>query len=414
MMKEQAIIAGLDLGTTNTTAVIAELGDDTQPFITGLGAAPSKGLRKGAVVNPDAAIDPIRRAIEEAERMAGVEIGSVCVSMSGSLLRGLNNRGVIAITNPDRRITQNDVRRVNESASVITLAGGQEIIDVLPQEYIVDGQDGITDPANMLGTRLGVAVHIITGPITVRQNITTAVNNAGLSVTEVVLEPMAAAEAVLTDDEREYGSVVINLGGETTSLALYQQGAVQHTAIFPLGGSHFTNDLAYGLRTPIPDAERIKREYGCVLASMVAGANHIIDVPSGGDRPPRSLSWEILCEILHSRAEEVLNHINDEIRRAGFERQLSSGVILTGGSAQLRGMVELAERIFDCPARVGYPLGVSGLTEQINSPLYATAIGLVLMAARASGTYSFERQNEAGHKLSKTAARVKGWLSQLF
>jgi cell division protein FtsA len=414
-MTKDGIIVGLDLGTTNTTAVVTEIGVDAQPVIMGIGTAPSRGLRKGAVVNPEAAVDSIRRAVEEAERMSGLDIESVYVSMSGTLLRGLNNRGVVAVTNPDRRITPSDIRRVIETASVITLAGGQEIIDVQPQEYVVDGQDGIADPVNMLGTRLGVAVHIITGPITVRQNVVTAVNRAGLLVSDVVLEPIAAAEAVLTDDEREYGSVVINIGGETTSLAIYQRGAVQHTAIYPLGGSHFTNDIAYGLRTPIPEAERIKRDYGCVLASLAAGsANHTIDVPSGPQRPPRALSWEILCEIMQSRAEEIFNHIHDEIRRAGFERQFSSGVILTGGSALLRGVTDLAERIFDCPARLGDPMGVSGLTEEINSPIYATAIGLVLVAYRGGGSHYYGQPEQAGHRLRRTAARVREWLSHMF
>jgi len=414
-MSKETHIVGLDLGTTNITAVIAEIHADGQLGIMGLGVVPSKGVRKGVIVNPEAAAEPIRRAVEEAERMSGLTVDSVYVSMSGTLLRGLNNHGIIAVTSPDRRITRSDIRRVIETACVVTLPGGHEIIDVQPQEYIVDGQDGISDPIDMVGTRLEVTAHIITGPITVRQNVITAVNRAGLLVTAVVLEPIAAAEAVLTSDEREYGSAVINIGSETTSLAVYQRGAVQHTAIFPLGGSHFTNDIAFGVRTPIPEAERIKREYGCVLSALVMGDNHsVIEVPSMSHRPPRSLSREILCDILQPRAEEILNHVHDELRRSGFDRQLSSGAILTGGGALLSGLSELAEQIFECPTRLGYPLSVSGLTEDVNTPLLATAIGLVGVAHRGGGARHYLAQNNSGRLIARTASRMKHWLGNLF
>ncbi|MBI3949290.1 MAG: cell division protein FtsA [Acidobacteria bacterium] len=414
-MTKETHIVGLDLGTSNITAVIAEMNADGQPEVMGMGVAASRGVRKGVVVNPEAAAEPIRRAVEEAERMSGLTVESVYVSMSGPLLRGINNNGIIAITSPERRITRADIRRVIETACVVTLPGGHEIIDVQPQEYIVDGQDGISDPIDMLGTRLEVSAHIITGPITVRQNVITAVNRAGLLVTGVVLEPIAAAEAVLTSDEREYGSVVINIGSETTSLAVYQRGAVQHTAIFPLGGSHFTNDIAFGVRTPIPEAERIKRDFGCVLSALVVSeGHHVIEVPSMSHRPPRSLSREILCDILQPRAEEILNHVHDELRRSGFDRQLSSGAILTGGGALLRGLSELAEQIFDCPARLGYPLCVSGMTEDINTPLLATAIGLVVVATRGGGTCYYSAQQNSGRLMARTATRMKHWLGNLF
>jgi cell division protein FtsA len=413
MARQETHIVGLDIGTTQTTAVIAEVTDDGQLEIMGVGTAESRGLRKGVIVNPDAAAEPIRRAVEEAERMSGLIAESVHVSMSGTLLRGLNNRGIIAITSADRRITRADIKRVIETACVVTLPGGHEIIDVQPQEYIIDGQDGISDPLDMLGTRLEVAVHIITGPITVRQNIVSAVNRAGLLVADIVLEPVAAAEATLTDDEREYGSAVINIGGETTSLAIYQRGAVQHTAIFPFGGSHFTNDIAFGLRTPIPEAERIKRTYGCVLPALVADRDEVIEVPSVGRRPPRALSRQLLCEILQPRAEEILGHVNEEIKRAGFERELSSGIILTGGGALLQGLSDLAEQIFDHPTRLGYPLGVTGLSEETNSPLYTTAIGLVMIAHRGRLGRSYRAASSPG-AISRTAARVRSWLANLF
>jgi cell division protein FtsA len=414
MSKQDTSIVGLDIGTTRTTAVIAEVNGDGRPEVMGVGAAESRGLRKGVIVNPEQAAEPIRRAVEEAERISGLIAESVHVSMSGTLLKGLNNRGIIAITSADRRITRADIKRVIETACVISLPGGHEIIDVQPQEYIIDGQDGISDPLDMLGTRLEVAVHIITGPITVRQNIVSAVNRAGLLVADVVLEPVAAADATLTDDEREYGSAVINIGGETTSLAIYQRGAVQHTAIFPFGGSHFTNDIAFGLRTPIPEAERIKRTYGCVLPSLVAETEEMIEVPSVSRRPPRSLSREILCEILQPRAEEILGHINDEIKRAGYERELSSGVILTGGGALTQGLADLAEQVFDHPTRIGYPLGVNGMSsDEINSPHYSTAIGLVMVAHRGRMGHYYRAPSQT-KSISRTAARVKSWFGNFF
>lgn len=409
MARQESHIFGVDIGTTRTTAVVAEMNDEGKLEIMGVGVAESRGLRKGVIVNPEAAAEPIRRAVEEAERMSGLIAESVHVSMSGTLLKGLNNRGIIAITSADRRITRADIKRVIETACVVSLPGGHEIIDVQPQEYIIDGQDGISDPLDMLGTRLEVAVHIITGPITVRQNIVSAVNRAGLLVADVVLEPVAAAEATLTEDEREYGSAVINIGAETTSLAIYQRGAVQHTAIFPLGGTHFTNDIAFGLRTPIPEAERIKRTYGCVLPSLTADSDEVIEVPSVSRRPPRTLSRQILCEILQPRAEELLGVVYDEIKRAGYERELSSGIILTGGGSLLQGLADLAEQVFDHPTRLGYPLGISGLSDDIKGPIATTAIGLVLIAHRGRMGHYYRTPSQA-KAMSRTAARVKSWL----
>ncbi len=413
---KQSRVVGLDIGTSQVTAVIAEIKADARPEVMGLGVAPSRGLRKGVVVNPEAAADPIRRSVEDAERMSGLEAESVIVSLSGTSLRGLNNRGVIAITNRDRHITRTDIQRVIETACLIPLPGGHEIVDVQPQEYLVDGQEGITDPLGMVGTRLEVSAHILTGPMAVQQNVITAVNRAGLLVAGVVLEPMAAAEAVLTPDEQEYGAVAINIGSETTSLAVCQRGAVQHTAIFPLGGSHFTNDLAIGVRTPMPEAERIKRDHGSVLSSVAVSDYHsAIEVPSFSQRPPRTLSLEVLCDILQPRAEEIFNQVHDELRRFGFDRQLSSGVVLTGGGALLRGLPELAEQMFDCPARLGYPINVGGMTEEINHPLRATAIGLVQVAARRGGLSSSDvRSSQEGPLAARAAARMKNWFGGLF
>ncbi|MCS6804190.1 MAG: cell division protein FtsA [Acidobacteriota bacterium] len=414
-MTKATHIVGLDLGTSQVTVVVGQIGPTGSLEILGLGQAPARGLRKGVVVNPDAAVEPIRRAVEDAERISGLDIESVYVSMSGTLLRGSNHRGVIAIAGRDRRITAADIQRVIDAACLVTLPGGHEIVDMQPQEYLIDGQDGITDPLGMLGSRLEALVHLITGPATIRQNVVTAVNKAGLYVAGVVSEPIAAAEAVLTADEREYGSVAINIGSETTSLAVYKRGAVQHTAIFPLGGAHFTSDIAIGVRTPIPEAERIKREFGCVLSNISAGhAGATIPVPSFNQRPSRSLSVEVLCDILQARAEEILHGVRDELRRFGWERELGSGVVFTGGGALLAGLPELAEQIFDYPARMGLPLNVSSMTEEIYSPMRATAIGLLHIAARGGALHNQTAWPADAPMVARAASAVKHWFTHWF
>ncbi|HEX8684963.1 MAG TPA: cell division protein FtsA, partial [Pyrinomonadaceae bacterium] len=298
-----------------------------------------------------------------------------------------NAHAPVIVAGRDREITQDDVRRAIESASAIQLPAGREIVDRLPQEFIVDDQDGINDPVGMIGARLAVKVHIVTSPVTARQNVINAVNRAGLVVGEMVLEQLAAAEATLTDDDKEFGAALVDIGAETTGLIIYQRGAVQHTAVFALGGSHFTNDIAFGLRTPIPEAEKIKRGVGCASALSLSESERgeLVDVPSVGGRPPRQLSRQILCDILQPRAEEVLSHVADEIREAGWEGQLSSGVVLTGGGALLNGMVETAEQVFDAPVRLGYPERdrFGGLVEDVQSPAWAAAAGLCLIRQRA-------------------------------
>ncbi|MDQ3747269.1 MAG: cell division protein FtsA, partial [Acidobacteriota bacterium] len=334
----------------------------------------------------------------------------VAINLSGSHIMGVNGQAIVAVSGRerdpvyesghgrrnahapivvagrDREITQDDVRRAIESASAIQLPAGREIVDRLPQEFIVDDQDGINDPVGMIGARLAVKVHIVTSPVTARQNVINAVNRAGLVVGEMVLEQLAAAEASLTDDDKEFGAALVDIGAETTGLIIYQRGAVQHTAVFALGGSHFTNDIAFGLRTPIPEAEKIKRVTGCACALSLSEAerSELVEVPSVGGRPPRQLSRQILCDILQPRAEEVLSHVADEIREAGWEGQLSSGVVLTGGGSLLGGMAEIAEQVFDAPVRLGYPERdrFGGLVEDIQSPAWAAAAGLCLTGQR--------------------------------
>jgi cell division protein FtsA len=430
MTKLVSHTVGLDIGTSRVTCIIGEPAEGGAVNIVGIGEAESRGLRKGVVVDPEAAVESVTRAVEEAERMSGLEAEEVAINLSGSHIMSFNGQAIVAVSGRerepshqnghgngtrrghhtmtvvagrDREITHDDVRRAIESASAIQLPAGREIVDRLPQEFIVDDQDGINDPVGMIGARLAVKLHIVTSPVTARQNVINGVNRAGLVVGEMVLEQLAAAEATLTDDDKEFGAALVDIGAETTGLVIYQRGAVQHTAVFALGGSHFTNDIAFGLRTPIPEAEKIKRTVGCASSMSLTEAERgeLIEVPSVGGRPPRQLSRQILCDILQPRAEEVLSHVADEIRDSGWAGQISSGVVLTGGGSLLDGTVEIAEQVFDAPVRLGYPERdrFGGLVEDVQSPAWAAAAGLCLMAQRAKSAEmraSLARSNGAG------------------
>jgi cell division protein FtsA len=389
MAKRGAHTVGLSIGTSRVTCIIGEPGDVSGALdIVGIGEAEARGLRKGVIVNPENAVEAIKHAVEAAERMSGLEAEEVTINLAGSHIMGFNGQAIVAVSGRDREITPDDVRRAIDSACAIQLPAGREIVDRLPQEFIVDDQDGINDPVGMIGARLAVKVHIVTSPVTARQNAINAVNRAGLVVSDMVLEQLAAAEASLTEEDKEFGSALVDIGAETTGLVIYQRGAVQHTAVFALGGSHFTNDIAFGLRTPIPEAEKIKRSSGYAsstgLSEMERG--ELVEVPSVGGRGPRQLSRQILCDILQPRAEEVLMHVADEIRESGWDRQLSSGVVLTGGGSLLGGMVEVAEQVFDAPVRLGYPERdrFGGLVEDIQTPAWTSAAGLSLVAGRAN------------------------------
>src|ERR1041384_1681131 len=387
MAKRTQHTIGLDIGTSKVTCIAGEPGEGGLLEVVGIGEADARGLRKGVIVNPDAAVDAIKKAVEDAERMSGLEAEEVTINLAGSHILGFNGQAIVAVSGRDREIVPEDVRRAIDSACAIQLPAGREIVDRLPQEFIVDDQEGINDPVGMIGARLAVKVHIVTSPVTARQNVINAVNRAGLVVGEMVLEQLAAAEASLTDDDKEFGAALVDIGAETTGLIIYQRGAVQHTAVFALGGSHFTNDIAFGLRTPIPQAQKIKRVTGCACALSLSEAerSELVEVPSVGGRPPRQLSRQILCDILQPRAEEVLSHVADEIREAGWEGELSGGVVLTGGGSLLGGMVEIAEQVFDAPVRLGYPERdrFGGLVEDIQSPAWAAAAGLCLIRQRA-------------------------------
>jgi cell division protein FtsA len=380
--------------------------------VVGIGVAESAGIRRGVVVNVDAAVDAIKKAIDEAELMAGVEIDSVHLGLSGPHIKGFNSRGVIAVAGKNREITREDVRRAIDAAKAVSLPTGREILHVLPQDFVVDDQDGIGAPVGMLGARLEVNVHIITGSQSSTQNIVGCVNRAGVEVVETVVEQLAASEAVLTQDEKELGVALVDVGGGTTDVAIYERGSLWHTAVIPIGGDHFTNDIAVGLRTPVPDAEKVKRKCGCALSAMV-DEDETMEVASVGGRKPRVMARRILSEILQPRAEEIFHLVWDEIRRAGYEKCLNSGIVLTGGGGILDGMPEIAEQIFDLPIRRGYPGSVGGLADHVNSPTFATGVGLVLYGFRNALSETARAPIGAG-ALVRVAGRLRGLFREFF
>ncbi|MBI2014866.1 MAG: cell division protein FtsA [Candidatus Rokubacteria bacterium] len=374
-------VVGLDVGTTKICAVIARPAAAGGLDVVGVGTAPSRGLRRGVVVNIDSTVEAIKAAVAEAEQMAGVEVAGVYAGVAGGHIKGVNSRGVVAVSGKDREVSEADVERVVEAARAINLPQDREIIHVLPQNFTVDDGDGVREPVGMSGVRLEVEVHIVTAAVTSVQNVVRSVNRAGLAVHDVVLEPLASAEAVLHEDEKELGVLVIDIGGGTTDLALLRGGAVWHTAILPLGGDHITNDIAIGLRTPMADAEDLKKRYGCALTALVP-AEETVDVPSVGGRKPRQLSRQVLSEIIQPRVEEIFTLVARELGRAGFQDAATAGVVVTGGTALMEGVVELAEAVFDQPVRRGVPRGVGGLADVVGSPVYATAVGLAAGGAR--------------------------------
>ncbi len=381
MARRERYLVGLDVGTSKVCAVVGESFDDESFDIVGIGVAESRGIRRGVVVNLEAAVDSIKKAIEEAELMAGVEIDSVHLALSGPHIKGFNSRGVIAVAGKNREITREDVRRAIEAAKAVALPAGREILHVLPQDFVVDEQDGIGNPQGMTGARLEVNVHIVTGAMSSTQNIIACVNRAGVGVQDTVIEQLAASEAVLTPDEKELGVALVDVGGGTADIAIWERGSLWHTGVVAVGGDHFTNDIAVGLRTPIPDAEKLKRKCACALSAMV-DEDETIEVASVGGRKPRVMARRILSEILQPRAEEIFHLVWDEIRRAGYEKSLNSGIVLTGGGAILEGMPEIAEQIFDLPIRRGSPAGVGGLADHVSSPTFGTPVGLALYADR--------------------------------
>lgn len=369
-------ITGLDIGTTKIGAIIAEVNGDMTPTIIGVGTSPSEGLRRGVVVNLDKTVRSIQTAVEIAERMAGVQVNEVFAGIAGDHIRSINGRGVVAVAGQDNEISPYDVRRVIDAAKAVALPMDREILHILPQEFTVDDQHGIKDPVGMSGVRLEAEVHIVTGAITSAQNIYRSIGRAKINVMDLVLEPLASSYAVLSDDEKELGVIVMDLGGGTTDIAMFFEGCIRHTAVIGLGGKNVTNDIAIGLRTPVDQAEQIKIQHGCAVHSE-KDREESIEVPDISGRPPRRISKSYLVDIIQPRMEEILSLAYREIKKSNYIHLMTSGLVLTGGGSLLKGTVELAEEIFDMPVRLGVPDGFSGLTDLVKSPIHATGVGLV-------------------------------------
>ncbi len=372
---ERNLIVGLDIGTSKVVALVGEIKNDNSIEIIGLGSHPSRGLKKGVVVNIESTVQSIQRAIEEAELMAGCEIHSVYAGIAGSHVRSLNSHGIVAIRN--KEVTSEDVDRVIDAARAVAIPADQKILHILPQEFIIDNQEGIREPVGMSGVRLEAKVHIVTGAESAAQNIVKCVQRCGLSVDDVVLEQLASSYAVLADDEKELGVCLVDIGGGTTDIAVFSGGAIRYTAVIPIAGDQVTNDIAVSLRTPTHHAEEIKMKYACAL-SQLAHADETIEVPSVGDRPPRRLARQTLAEVVEPRYEELFQMVRMELQRSGYEEVIAAGVVLTGGSSKMEGAVELAEEIFHMPVRLGSPQHITGLADVVRNPIYATGVGLLL------------------------------------
>lgn len=404
MARKDNLIVGLDIGTTKVCAIVGELTEDGIEIV-GIGSHPSKGLRKGVVVNIEATVDSIKKAVEEAELMAGCEINSVYAGISGGHIRAFNSHGVIAVK--DGEISRSDVDRVIEAAQAVAIPPDREVIHVIPQEYIIDDQEGIQEPLGMNGIRLEVKVHIVTAAVTSAQNIIKCANKAGLDVSDIVLQQIASSESVLTDDEMELGVALIDIGGGTTDIAVFHSSTVKYTTVISLGGNQVTGDIAVGLRTPTAEAEKIKKKYGCAMTSRIASDENF-EVPGVGGHKPRQVSRNILGEIIEPRMEEIFDLINREIIKSGYDNYVSSGVVLTGGAASMDGAVELAEQVFNLPIRCASPKGVGGLVDVVNNPMYSTGVGLVIYGANHLDVGEF---NKSGDSI---ISKMAGWVKDFF
>lgn len=407
MAKPENFLVACDIGTSKICVLIGEQNANGSLDVIGKGAAPNRGTRKGNIVNVDATIEAIKRAAEEAEIMGGVQIARAWVGISGSNVRSFNSRGVVAVAGKDREINPEDVARVIDAARGVQIPQDHEVIHVVAREFAVDGQDGVADPVGMVGARLEADVHVVTAPVAVTQNIVTCTNKAGIEVVQLVLEQFAAAEAVLTPDEKELGILSVDIGGGTTEIAVYRKGSIAHTAVIPIGGDHFTNDLAVVLRAPITDAERIKKKFGCALRAAV-GEDEMVEVPMVGGRAPKLCPRTTLSDILQPRAEELLSLIREDLERLGLEKEIRSGVVLTGGGAELEGLVEVAEGTFEGPVRIGIPSGVGGLVDVVSRPEWATATGLLLYGHRHKSA------RRRGRGLGRVTSSVSKFFREFF
>ncbi len=406
---EKELIVGLDIGTSKVVAIVGEVQDDGELEVIGFGSHPSRGLKRGVVVNIEATVNSIQRAVEEAELMAGCEIHSVYTGIAGSHIRSLNSHGIVAIR--DREVGRSDVERVIDAARAVAIPADQRVLHVLPQEFIIDGQEGIRDPIGMSGVRLEARVHIVTGAASAAQNIVKCVQRCGLEVEDIVLEQLAASYAVLTEDEKELGAALIDIGGGTTDIAVFHDGAIKHTAVIPIAGDQVTNDIAISLRTPTQYAEEIKIKFACAL-SQLANSDETIEVPSVGDRPPRRLARQTLAEVVEPRYEELFTLVGNELRRSGFQEMIAAGIVITGGSSKMEGAVELAEEVFHMPVRLGMPQYVQGLGEIVRNPIHATGVGILLYARNKGEQQSLEATAQGNFR--EIWGRMRTWFQGNF
>ncbi|WP_426417097.1 cell division protein FtsA [Aestuariirhabdus sp. LZHN29] len=403
------MVVGLDIGTSKVVAIVGEMNADGRVEVVGIGSHPSRGMKKGVVVNIESTVQSIQRAVEEAELMAGCQIHSVYAGIAGSHIRSLNSHGIVAIR--DREVTQADIDRVIDAAKAVAIPADQKILHVLPQEYVVDDQEGVKEPLGMSGVRLEAKVHLVTCAVNAAQNIEKCVRRCGLDVEDVILEQLASSHAVLTDDEKELGVCMVDLGGGTTDIAIFTEGSIRHTAVIPIAGDQVTNDIAMALRTPTKHAEELKIRYACALTQL-AGAEETIQVPGVGERPPRNLSRQALAEVVEPRYDELFTLVQAELRRSGFEDLIPAGVVLTGGTAKMEGVVELAEEIFHKQVRLAVPQEVMGLSDVVRNPIYSTGVGLLLNGFQRQAEISFSApQREAGESL---VSRIKQWFQGNF
>jgi cell division protein FtsA len=406
---EKNLIVGLDIGTSKVVAIVGEVTPDNEIEIIGLGSHPSRGLKKGVVVNIESTVQSIQRAVEEAELMAGCQIHSVYAGIAGSHVRSLNSHGIVAIR--DKEVTPYDVERVIDAARAVAIPADQKILHILPQEFIIDAQESIREPVGMSGVRLEAKVHMVTGAVSAAQNIIKCVRRCGLEVDDIILEQLASSHSVLTDDEKELGVCLVDIGGGTTDIAVFTEGAIRHTAVIPIAGDQVTNDIAVALRTPTQHAEEIKIKYACALTQL-ASVEETIEVPSVGDRPDRRLARQTLAEVVEPRYEELFTLIQAELRRSGFEDLCAAGVVLTGGSSKMEGAVELAEEIFHMPVRLGTPQYVAGLVDVVRNPIYSTGVGLLLFGYQNRAMRETETRMGTGFR--GVLRKMKSWFQGNF
>ena len=404
--QEKNLIVGLDIGTSKVVAIVGEVTPEGTIEVVGIGSHPSRGLKKGVVVNIESTVQSIQRAIEEAELMAGCEIHSVYAGIAGSHIRSLNSHGIVAIR--DNEVTANDVERVIDAARAVAIPADQKILHILPQEFIIDGQEGIREPIGMSGVRLEARVHMVTGAVSAAQNIIKCVRRCGLEVDDVILQQLASSYAVLAEDEKELGVCLCDIGGGTTDIAVFVHGAIHHSAVIPIAGDQVTNDIAVALRTPTQHAEDLKIKYACALTQL-ADPDETIEVPSVGDRPPRRLVRQTLAEVVEPRYEELFSLVAAELKRSGFDGMIAAGMVLTGGGARMEGAIELAEEVFNMPVRLGSPQYVSGLVDVVRNPIYATGVGLLLFGSHSGHTGSAHKGGARLESGTNLWERMKNW-----